>query len=164
MKNNKTFSNFLIVVIIASLAFVAFNYFSDRDETGNSGPAAIVLIPAEYDAGTVSMQDGLVEKTFEIKNDGQGDLKIENIWTSCMCTTAHLRVGNKTSPEFGMHTQFSLWSEIISPGETGYLDVVFDPAFHGPKGTGSLIRVIYLATNDTNNKQAQIKMLINVIK
>jgi len=147
---------FLAVIIVVGLVFIS---------TNNNNPAKIVISPEEYDAGTVSIADGnLVEKTFEVKNDGQGDLKINSIWTSCMCTNAHLRIGDKTSPEFGMHTQSTLWSAKIPPGETGYLDVTFDPAFHGPDGTGSMVRVVYLTTNDASNKQAQVKMLINVVK
>jgi len=63
-----------------------------------------------------------------------------------------------------MHTNSLLWSEKIPPGETGYLDVVFDPAFHGPEGTGNMIREIYFTTNDVNNKQATVRLLINVVK
>ncbi len=163
-KNKKMFFIFLVVIIIVSLASVSVKYFLNRDQMDNQGSSKIVLSPEEYDAGTVSMIDGLVKKTYQVKNDGQGDLKIDSIWTSCMCTTAHLRVGDKVSSEFGMHTKSSLWSEKIPPGEIGYLDVVFDPAFHGPEGTGFMVREIYLSTNDLNNEQVTVRLLINVVK
>ena len=58
----------------------------------------------------------------------------------------------------------TFWSQKIAPGEIGYLEVTFDPAFHGPGGTGSVIRAIYLSTDDPKNKTAEVKLLVNVIK
>lgn len=80
-----------------------------------------------------------------------------------MCTTAVLKVGDKTSPEFGMHDNAAFWSQNITPGETGYLEVVFDPAFHGPQGVGQALRVIYLTTNDPENKKAEARLIANVV-
>lgn len=108
------------------------------------------------------MAEGLVKKTYEIKNTGGGDLKIDKIWTSCDCTTARLKVKDKESPEFGMHTSSLLWSQKIAPGETGFLEATFDPAFHGPQGTGPAVRIVYLSTNDPQNPKAEAKLFANV--
>lgn len=148
-----------IVLVAAGILIAVLSYSPEID----NGLAMIDVSPIEYDAGTVSMGDGLVKHTYEIKNTGKENLKIDKIWTSCMCTTAHLRVGDETSPEFGMHNNPVFWSQEILPGETGYLDVVFDPAFHGPSGTGRMVRAVYLSTNDPKNKKAEVKLLINVI-
>ena len=81
-----------------------------------------------------------------------------------MCTTARLKVGDKESGEFGMHDNPAFWSQRIVPGETGFLEVSFDPMFHGEDGTGSMVREVYLSTNDSENKKAALRLIINVIK
>ncbi|MBU3942993.1 DUF1573 domain-containing protein [Patescibacteria group bacterium] len=130
----------------------------------NFGPAKVEITEMSYDAGTVSMADGLVKHTYEIKNTGEGDLKLKNIRTSCMCTTVYLKIGDKLSPKFGMHDNPPIWTETIPPGETGYLEVTFDPAFHGPEGIGSLVRAVYVSTNDPDNKDLEFLLSIDVTK
>lgn len=129
-----------------------------------SASGRIEIVDPIFNAGTISMAAGLVEHTFEIKNIGEGDFKIKEIYTSCMCTTARLEVNGKESPEFGMHTNSLLWSEIIPAGETARLKVVFDPVFHGPTGTGQMARVVYLKTNILGQERAQAVMNINVVQ
>src|SRR3989338_5278418 len=108
------------------------------------------------------MADGLAKKTYEVKNSGDTELKIDKIWTSCDCTNARLRVGDRVSPELGMHTNLPLWSEKLASGETGYLDVTFDPAFHGHEGMGPITRVVYLSTSDPQNQKVQVSFSANV--
>ncbi len=151
----------LVVILITGGIIWGISSYLSRS---NQGVPEMTIISQEHDAGTVSMAAGLVEHTYEIKNIGVGDLKINRIWTSCMCTTARLRVRDKESGEFGMHSKSGFWSQKIAPGETGYLKVTFDPAFHGPGGTGSVVRAVYLSTDDPKNKTAEIKLLVNVIK
>lgn len=151
------------IVLLAGGLFLMINLLPEKNQTGIP---KIEIVPSEYDAGEVPINGGLVKKTFEVKNTGFSDLKIENIWTSCMCTKAVLKVGDKTSPEFGMPEHGSnpaFWSEEIKPGETGQLEVIYDPAAHGPEGTGSVVRAIYLATNDPEKTKAEILFSANVI-
>lgn len=122
----------------------------------------IELSPANIDLGTVSMVNGNITTTYQVKNIGEEALKIDRVWTSCMCTTAVLKVGDKISPAFGMHDSSSLWSQEIKPGEEGLLEVTFDPALHGPEGVGQLTRAIYLSTNDPLRKRAEVRFNINV--
>jgi len=150
----------IVILIIGGVVFGTIKFFKGR----NFGTPKIEIVSLEYNAGTVSMADGLVKHTYEIKNTGEGDLKIKSIWTSCMCTTVRLRIGDKLSPEFNMHSNNSLWSEKIAPGETGYLEVVFDPAFHGPGGTGPVARAVYISTNDPDNKDTELLLLADVIE
>ncbi|HDL74937.1 MAG TPA: DUF1573 domain-containing protein [bacterium] len=151
-----------LALIAGFIIFSLANYIFKEKQDSNQGISRIEIISDEYDAGTVSMADGLVKHTYEIKNNGTGDLKIDKIWTSCMCTSAVLKVGDKTSPKFGMHNNPVLWSEKIAPGETGYLEVSFDPAFHGPEATGYINRTVYLSTNDSQNKKIEVKLIANV--
>lgn len=147
-----------LILLVGGVIFGLMNY-SPKE---NQGTPKIEIIPQEYDAGTVSMVAGLVKHTYEIKNNGDGNLKIDRIWTSCMCTTIRLKVGDETSPEFGMHSNPVFWSQKITPGETGFLEVTFDPAFHGVQGVGELVRVVYVSSNDPQNQKTEARMLINV--
>lgn len=156
-------SIFLLVIITGLVIFGLANYFSKADQGTNSGGPKIEINPQRYDAGTVSMAEGLVKYTYEIKNNGEGDLKIDRIWTSCMCTTARLKVGDKESEEFGMHSNPIFWSQEIAPGEIGFLEVTFDPGHHGSQGTGSVVRAVYLSTNDPESKEVEVKLTANVI-
>jgi hypothetical protein len=150
-----------IFLIIGGVVFGIINY---SPEKSHPGTPKIEINPSEYDAGTVSMVEGLVKYTYEIKNTGEGDLKIDRIWTSCMCTTARLRVEDKESGEFGMHTSSTFWSQKIAPGQTGFLEVTFDPAFHGPQGVGKIVRAVYLSTNDPQNQKAEVKLISDVVQ
>lgn len=148
-----------ILLLVGIIVFFAANY---TPKENHPGVPRIEIPVNEYDAGTVSMADGLVKHTYEIKNTGIGDLKIDSIWTSCHCTTVRLTINDKTSPEFGMDKRST--SQKIAPGQTGQLEVIFDPAFHGPQGIGQAVRVVYLSTNDPQNKKVEIRLLANVIK
>ncbi|MFH1841217.1 MAG: DUF1573 domain-containing protein [Candidatus Nealsonbacteria bacterium] len=149
-----------VLLVAGGISFFLMNY---SPEKSNPGQPMIEIPETEYDAGTVSMSDEKVIHTYEIKNTGVGDLEINKIWTSCMCTTARLKVGDQESGEFGMHSNSVLWSQKIAPGETGFLEVIFDQAFHGPEGTGSIVRAVYLSTNDPKNKQTEVRLTANVI-
>lgn len=153
-----------IILIIGGAVFGIVNYLTREDRENNQGIPKVEVSPEEYDAGTVSMGEGLVEYTYEIRNVGEGDLKIDRIWTSCMCTTARLKVGDEEGEEFGMHSNPVFWSQKIAPGEIGYLEVVFDPAFHGPQGTGPMVREVYLSTDDPQNKKVEVRLIANVIE
>ena len=162
---NISLISLVMISITGGVIWVSANYFSNRDNQGNGGGRPKMEIsPLEYDAGTVSMtENGLLKHTYEIKNNGDGDLKIDRIWTSCMCTTAVLKAGDKTSSEFGMHSNPAFWSQKIEPEKTGYLEVTFDTAFHGPQGTGSALREVYISSNDSQNKKAKVRLLAKVI-
>lgn len=149
------------LLITAGLVF-GLPYLSQEE-----GKGRIEIVPLEYDAGIVSMADGLVKHTYEIRNKGAGDLEIDRIWTNCGCTTAILKAGDKVSPKFGMPSHGInpiFWSQKIAPEETGFLEVFFDPAFHGPEGTGFAVRVVSLSTNDPQNKKAEVRLIANVVQ
>lgn len=141
---------------------IIFGLLNRTPQESHPGTPKIEMSSQEYDLGTISMANGPIKHTYEIKNTGDGDLKIDSIWTSCHCTTARLRVGDKTSKEFGMDKRST--SQKIAPRETGFLEVTFDPAFHGPQGIGSAVRAIYLSTNDPQNKKAEVRLVVNVTR
>lgn len=159
---------FIYLAILLTAGLIVFGVAFSRQGGGNeAGAPNIEASPAEYNAGTVSMKDGLVKYTYKIKNSGDKDLKINGIWTSCMCTAASLRVGDKKSPEFGMpghQANFVGWSQTMSPGAEGELEVIFDPNAHGPEAVGEAVREIYISSNDPDSSQTKVRFIADVVK
>jgi len=144
---------------------------SSKGENDNSsGVAKLSVDSTYYDFGDVSMAKGLVNHTFKITNEGEGELKISNISTSCMCTTAVLDVAGEKSPSFGMPghggANPTFWSATIKPNQTADLIVTFDPNAHGPQATGPITRVITIYSNDNSqsNVRRNFTFAANVVK
>lgn len=99
------------------------------------------------DIGKVGYGNGLVSKTYQLKNDTGRDLKLKKIVTSCMCTKARVKFSEKTTKYYAMEMNGDK-NPIISydfpAGSTAELEFNFDPAAHGPAGIGPVDRVITL--------------------
>lgn len=113
--------------------------------------------------GKIGLNDGNVEAVFNIRNKGNKTLKLFNVKTSCMCTTAQLSLNDKKSPVYGMHTKSPYVLEVPAD-ETAKLKVVFDPAYHGPQGVGPITREIIVETNDPENPKLNFEAEAMVIK
>lgn len=116
-----------------------------------------------YDWGTINMKDGNVSKNFVIKNTGTDVLKLTKVKTSCHCTKAQVIINGATSPSFGMNTVSPWVGEVVQGGEA-QLNVVFDPAYHGPNGIGPITRYISVDTNDSSNPTLEFTLTANVTK
>ncbi|MDP2638474.1 MAG: DUF1573 domain-containing protein [Candidatus Levybacteria bacterium] len=116
-----------------------------------------------FDWGTIPMDKGNVEKTFTIKNTGTDTLKLYNIRTSCHCTKAYATIEGTNSPSFGMDN-VSSWLGELGAGKEAKLTVVFDPAFHGPQGTGPINRFVSVETNDKTNSKLTFTLTGTVVK
>lgn len=103
--------------------------------------SVLTIAPAEFDFGQISMANGNVDTTFTLKNDGEEPVKITEISTSCMCTTAQIE-----GKSFGMHGSPNANIEIPAKGSKK-MKVIFDPNAHGPTGVGPITRVVYIRTN-----------------
>lgn len=150
-------------LVVGGLSFVLAKQIFNGEKGNSAGTPIMEITPKEYEAGTISMAAGNLKYTYEIENKGDGELKISNIKTSCHCTTASLKIGDNESSSFGMDSVFSSWTGKISSGGKGYLEVTFDPAYHGSSGVGAAVRAIYFATNDPNHKKAEVRLSANVI-
>lgn len=151
----------LIIAVVGGSLLISVGLIFGLPAIKSSG-GQMEINPLEYNLGDISMAAGPVTKTYEIKNNGDTELKIDKIWTSCDCTTALLRIVDRVSPELGMHTKLPLWSEKLAPGETGFLDLTFDPAFHGHEGVGQITRAAYISTSDLQNSKAEVRLIANV--
>ncbi len=147
----------IIVFILGSLTGLIW-FFSSRQQSGaaNLKPTNGNLTAEEstYDFGTISMAAGKVSHTFEIKNIGPESLTITKIYTSCMCTEVTFIKADVSKGPFGMlgHGPLPKISQTLAPNEEAQIEVVFDPAAHGPAGLGKINRAISLENNGKVDK------------
>lgn len=144
-----------ILIIVGATALLALLFLLGSRTPGaipdsDALAAASVLSVNEssYDFGEISMKEGLVRRSFTITNSSSSTpLVVRSISTSCMCTEAFLlsdgeRIGPFGMPGHGGATR-SLREEIPS-GESREVEVVFDPAAHGPAGVGRITRAVFI--------------------
>lgn len=116
-----------------------------------------------YDFGTISMANGKVSHRFKIKNESAKDILIPSLTTSCMCTSAaFIRSDGSRNGPFGMPGMGIVpkANEWIKVGETKEIEVVYDPAAHGPAGVGRIDRFVYLQDDVDGKIEFEIKALV----
>ncbi len=150
------------IAVLGALLFYAQP--SDTQPTGtsdrNAPQGAISVAEAsDYDFGTISMKNGKVSTIFKIKNTKNNPVTLSKLYTSCMCTDATLKVADKSQGPFGMlgHGFIPKFSETLQPNEEAEIEVVFDPAAHGPSGVGKIQRTVTLE----NNAGQPVELLIS---
>lgn len=158
---------FIIGIVITSFVVLAAGIFlagkiKGSPEIAVSQNAKAQIGKTKHDWGEIKLKGGDVKKIFVIKNAGTGPLKLANIKTSCMCTTARVKIGGEKSPYFGMHSNSS-WVGQVLPGGEAKLEVIFDPAYHGPSGIGPIEREVTVETNDPNNRIITFNLSANVV-
>ena len=160
----------IIFAVILILGGIIFGIAASKDSEGESAGVPQMEVDAnKYDFGDVSMAKGTAKHIFSITNKGDGDLKLFDISTSCMCTKAILEIDGKRSPAFGMSghgTNPRFWSEPLSPGQSANLEVIYDPNAHGPNATGPINRVVTVHSNDggKRDKKHIFTFTANVVK
>ncbi|HEY4513999.1 MAG TPA: DUF1573 domain-containing protein [Candidatus Paceibacterota bacterium] len=133
------------------------------NQTNQSGNSSLAAAETFFDFGTITMKAGNVERSFEMKNPTDADVKIVSIVTSCMCTTAYLETPSGAKGPFGMPGHggaATRISETIKPGESRVVKVVFDPNAHGPAGVGLMERVVMISDENGGTLQLQIKAMV----
>lgn len=115
-----------------------------------------------YDFGSISMAKGKVSHTFSVKNTADEPIVIAKLSTSCMCTTATLAVNGTRKGPFGMpgHGIIPNINQSINPGKEAQVEVVFDPAAHGPSGVGRIDRLVYLESESGSKFQLGIRATV----
>lgn len=151
------------ILLLIGVVFVGSNAASTKEDVTASTQVELSVESNSHDWGTIDYDGGIVSKTFEIKNSGNTTLKLYDVKTSCMCTTAQLKTPESTSEKYGMHEKSGdVFS--VQPGETAELLVEFDPAFHGPSGVGLVTRTVTMNTNDAKNSTLTFNLKGSVVK
>ena len=91
--------------------------------------SALVFETYEWDFGQINEADGVVQHTFRFTNISNNPIQIDNVATSCGCTT----VLYSTQP--------------VAGGEYGELTVAFDPS----RTEGRVLREVEIFTKDRRN-------------
>ena len=91
--------------------------------------SALVFETYEWDFGQINEADGIVQHTFRFTNISNNPIQIDNVATSCGCTT----VLYSTQP--------------VAGGEYGELTVAFDPS----RTEGRVLREVEIFTKDRRN-------------
>lgn len=131
--------------------------------TVSQSAKAYVAESTSFDWGSIPMYKGYAQKVFTIKNTGTDILKLYNVKTSCHCTKAYITVNGTDSPSFGMDS-LSSWVGEVPKGAEARLTVLFDPAYHGPQGTGPINRFVSVETNDKANTKLTFTLTGTVVK
>jgi hypothetical protein len=154
MHGNKVLYALIAVTIVA----IAFGIWRSQQTAASTQTAPIermaragslVSNGSFHDFGAISMAAGNVSHRYRIRNTGSEPLTIERIYTSCMCTRATLTTSSgRAYGPFGMpgHGFVPLANARLAPGQEASVDIVFDPAAHGPSGMGRIERAITLQT------------------
>lgn len=168
MNDKKFFISLGVLTILFLFGGVFFvnqkmDYSQTKPESSVLRETTLSVEKTTYEWGKIGLNDGDVAAIFEITNQGNQPLQLSKLITSCMCTTAQLSLAGKQSPIFGMHNKSAYIFE-VPPQETAKLKVIFDPAFHGPTGVGSITRQVTLATNDPNQPELKFSLTALVIR
>lgn len=160
---------FVILMVISTMVLLFGGVFFLTKTTAtpqisaSQNAKAFVADPTSFDWGNIPMYKGNAIKTFTIKNTGTDTLKLFNIKTSCHCTKAYVTVNRTDSPRFGM-SDLSSWVGEVPKGKDAKLTVLFDPAYHGPQGTGPINRFVSVETNDRSNAKLTFTLTGTVVK
>lgn len=154
-----------ILAVVAVIGVMAWGYGRSADrEVQRTGAKSSLTAPEQfYDFGTISMADGKVHHVFSIDDPTDGPITLRGIETSCMCTTAYLiknddtRIGPFGMPGMGYDNTVS---SVIPAHGSQTIDVVFDPAAHGPAGVGKIDRTIDVMQADGGVLQFEIAAVV----
>ena len=143
MFKNKTSKDYSLLTIIGIIIILTAILGSYGYSSLNKGSPKIEIAPMSYDFGDMPYEK--VEHAFIVKNTGAKPLEIKGVSTSCGCTKA------------------TIDSEIIQPGKAANLHVSYDPKIMGDE-SGSILRVIYVKSNDPRQPEVDVKITANVLK
>ncbi|MDP2684335.1 MAG: DUF1573 domain-containing protein [bacterium] len=157
MKDKSTL--IFIVIMVVIVAGLVIWGVSQGDESTSSSPtsdgAEISISPSKFDFNQVSQKNGVVNTSFTVENSGTADLIIDDMESSCMCTSAAIVVDGKEGPKFGMHNNPTNWSATIKPGESAELIVYYDPNVH-QDFRGRATREVIISSNADNNSTEKV--------
>ncbi|MEK9181033.1 MAG: DUF1573 domain-containing protein [Patescibacteria group bacterium] len=161
---NLIFYALIFAGVIGGFMLLSRTGESDKTQASVSASNTSQISASEnsYDFGEISMAAGKVSHVFKVKNPTDQPQTATKLFTSCMCTKALLKTASGEVGPFGMpgHGIVPSISQIIAPGEEATVNVVFDPAAHGPAGIGKIERLVTLQTNNGALQlkfQAQVK-------
>lgn len=163
VNNLLTAKNLVIIILLATAFYGGYHFVNTYTiESTNVAGSAITNstqpdIPTttntNIDLGQIPMKEGSVQLKYIFKNTTSQPLKLNNLYTSCMCTKAKIKTAKTETIYAGMKGHTSGLMPInpnitLDPGQEAQVLVEFDPNAHGPQGTGPMQRTIVIETNN----------------
>ena len=149
MMTKKLFYAVGVIGFLLLIVFVARNVIAPNDAIKTPATVServhgphLAMNPIEYDFGKIKQSDGAVSTTFRVMNNGSEDVIIEEVLTSCSCTTAEID------------------KKILRPNEGGILKVVFDPNYHY-EDDGRFFRTATIKSN-VHGAAPEVKIFVEV--
>jgi len=146
-----------IILVVGGLIWLG----STKEEgTANASSGSLSVSETSWNLGMISMKDGLNEKKIELKNETDSPVTVTEMQTSCMCTTATvINENGRKGPTKGMvgHGGTPRMSQVIAPGETAQLAVVYDPNAHGPDAVGPITRNVTIRTDSADQPKIDLR-------
>lgn len=153
----------IIVFLFIIGGVIVFSSQAVNTNTGaQNAKSNFSVAEKSYNFGSVSMAAGKVTKVFTLKNISAAPITIKKMYTSCMCTSASLLEGDSRIGPFGMlgHGFIPTINREVGAGKDVQVEVVFDPAAHGPSGVGSIVRNIFIETADGAKLSLEINAFV----
>lgn len=155
---------FAVIVVVLGIFRSQENITKPRPDSQRQVLSVGPLLSPEpyFDFGNISMAAGKVSHRYRIRNTGESGITITKIYTSCMCTDATLITPSGRKGPFGMpgHGANPGIFESIAPGGDAQVEVVFDPAAHGPAGIGPTERIVTIRTNESQPLELRFAAMV----
>ncbi len=153
-KDLKVLIGSIVFTFVLIIGFALLQAKKPQPEaTVNTAVLGVSATPEFYNLGNVGINGGIVSKEYQIKNTTDKALTLAKIVTSCMCTTAKVKIGDKETRFFGMEMSGDQNPRVnmsLPAGGQAQVTINFDPAAHGPQGIGPFDRIVWLYfTNGT---------------
>lgn len=133
----------IVAILFAVIMAISSYWATPVDKVQNTGAETIeIKLGHEItnDFGDIDQQDGNFVQSYRLINSSNVPMQINGAKTSCACTKVKIK-----EKSFGMHS-FDTPTLSLNPGESEIIEVIFDPALHGPFGKGSIKRTITLSS------------------
>jgi hypothetical protein len=145
----------ILVITLLSSLLVVIGFavlFGNKEVSGTLGFVdGVDVNPVSYELGSVPIDKGIITREYSVINTTDQTMKLKKITTSCMCTQAKVKIGERETRFFGMEGHGVIIPSVnleIEPGQEVLVSVNFDPAAHGKEGIGLFDRVVWLTFSD----------------
>lgn len=141
----------VVVLLLGVGVLIALSPPSAQSQKAAVSDSTLTALELNYDFGSISMAKGKVTKVFTISNNTQTAITVSKLYSSCMCTSGTLVLGDRRVGPFsmeGMGPPIPTIAEELAAGQTAQVEVTFDPAAHGPAGVGPITRNVFVDTTD----------------
>jgi hypothetical protein len=123
----------------------------------------IFISPKYYNFGKISKSKKKLELVVKLENRGNEVLTINNLKTSCACTTVKFRTDKYESRDIGIRGVVPEWKVSLAPQEKAELIIVTD-LNHPHIKMGRILRIVEIKSNDPINPIMKVEFEAEIVK